>query len=127
VALQRLSALVHPFTWPDSSSEEMPSIDMDLYVIHTLIVASTIHLHLGDTMDLKLSWAAKRVVELIHHLTIDDFQSLDPVLAVCAFSFLYTCGLLTIPSILALLVCYPQGVQPGAQTDRKYNERSCKK
>jgi len=89
LALQRLSALVHPFTWPDSSVTQVPSIDTDLYVVHTLIVASSIHLHLDHVMDLKMSWAANRMVELIQNLTMDDFQFLDPVLAVCAFFYFY--------------------------------------
>jgi hypothetical protein len=93
MALQHLSALVHPFMWPDSSMAQVPSIDTDLYVVHTLIVASTIHLHLDHVMDLKMTWAANRVVELIHNLTIDDFQFLDPVLAVGAFLFLVGCCL----------------------------------
>ncbi|KIM49576.1 hypothetical protein M413DRAFT_21769 [Hebeloma cylindrosporum] len=83
MALQRLSAVVHPLTWPEPCVVQVPSFDMDLYVVHTLIVASTIHLHLDHVMDLKMSWAANRVVELIHNLTIDDFQFLDPVLALC--------------------------------------------
>jgi len=68
---------------------QVPSIDTDLYVVHTLIVASTIHLHLDHVMDLKMSWAAKRVIELIHNLAIDDFQFLDPVLAVCPSIFYF--------------------------------------
>ena len=87
--MQHLSTLVHPFIWPDSSMAQVPSIDTDLYVVHTLIVASTIHLHLDHVMDLKMSWAAKRVIELIHNLAIDDFQFLDPVLAVCPAIFFY--------------------------------------
>lgn len=70
---------------------QVPSIDTDLYVVHTLIVASTIHLHFDHVMDLKMSWAANRVVELIQNLTIGDFQFLDPVLAVSASSILSCC------------------------------------
>lgn len=85
LALERLSSLVHPFTWRDSFRAENTTFDTDLYVVHTLILASTIHLHLDNMMNLKISWAAKKLVELINYLGDDDYSYLDPVLSVSTF------------------------------------------
>lgn len=79
LALERLSAIVHPFTWRDSQNV---SVDTDLFAVHTMILASTIHLHLDNIMNLKVSWAAKKIVELVNHLSEEDYQYLDPALAV---------------------------------------------
>ncbi|KAF8955547.1 hypothetical protein BDZ97DRAFT_1673611 [Flammula alnicola] len=90
VALERLSALVHPATMRDSSFTEKPFVDTDLFAVQSLIVASTIHLHLDSTMDLKISQAANNVVELVNQLSDDDYQFLDPVLSVRKpYPFLY--------------------------------------
>ncbi len=61
---------------------ERPALDTDLYAVQTLILASTIHLHMDCTMDLKISRCAGSVVELINQLTDDDCKLLDPVLSV---------------------------------------------
>lgn len=61
---------------------ERPPLDTDLYAVQTLILASTIHIHLDSTMDLKISRCGRSVVELINQLTDDDYQLLDPVLSV---------------------------------------------
>ena len=47
-----------------------------------MILVSTIHLHLDNIMNLKVSWAAKKIVELVNHLSDEDYQYLDPALAV---------------------------------------------
>ncbi|KDR81981.1 hypothetical protein GALMADRAFT_60015 [Galerina marginata CBS 339.88] len=92
LALERLSAVVHPFTWRGSQSSEN-GFDTDLFAVHSLILASTIHLHLDKVMNLKISWAAKKLVELVNHLSDDDYPFLDPVLSVSAFiSGICLCG-----------------------------------
>ncbi|PPQ70413.1 hypothetical protein CVT26_013830 [Gymnopilus dilepis] len=80
LALERLSAIVHPFTWRDSQNA---AVDTDLFAVHTMILVSTIHLHLDNIMNLKVSWAAKKIVELVNHLSDEDYQYLDPALALC--------------------------------------------
>lgn len=69
-------------SWANPSSTDRTLVDPDLYLIHTLVVAATIHLHKDSTMDLKMSQAAKEVVELINYLTEDDYELMDPILSV---------------------------------------------
>ncbi|KAF9480877.1 hypothetical protein BDN70DRAFT_581202 [Pholiota conissans] len=84
IALSRLSELVQPYAMRESNHNEGSFIDTsDLYAVQSLIIASTIHLHLDNTMDLKISRAARNVVELINQLSDDDYLFLDPVLSVC--------------------------------------------
>ncbi|KAF8898250.1 hypothetical protein CPB84DRAFT_1780711 [Gymnopilus junonius] len=80
LALERLSSIVHPFTWRDSQNG---AVDTDLFAVHNMILASTVHLHLDNIMNLKVSWAAKKIVELVNHLSEDDYQYLDPALTIC--------------------------------------------
>ncbi|KAF8162785.1 hypothetical protein B0H34DRAFT_692945 [Crassisporium funariophilum] len=82
VALERLSSIIHPFAGPESTCTEEPFFDTDMYTVHTLTLASTIHLHLDNFMNLKISWAANKLVELVNQLGEDDYQFLDPVLAI---------------------------------------------
>ncbi|PPQ82389.1 hypothetical protein CVT25_008350 [Psilocybe cyanescens] len=81
VALERLSSVVHPLAWRDSHGTPRATIDTDLYIAHVLIHASTIHLHPDSNMNLKISWAAKKVVELVNHLSENDYCYLDPILS----------------------------------------------
>lgn len=79
----RLSDLVQPHTLREAMfTSERPYIDTDLYAVQSLIVASTIHLHLDNTIDLKISRSARDMVELINQLTDEDYTLLDPVLSV---------------------------------------------
>jgi len=82
VALERLTTIVLPVTWRDPRTSSNSRIDMDLYVVHSLIWASTILLQLDNIMNLKVSLAATKLVELINQLSEEDYQFLDPVLSV---------------------------------------------
>ncbi|KAF9559557.1 hypothetical protein CPC08DRAFT_807219 [Agrocybe pediades] len=96
MALERLTTIVHPFAFGDPlqrSSAVTPRFDTDLYAVHSLILASTIHLHLDNVMDLKVSWAAKKIVELINYLGSGDYQYLDPILSVSALSPFHRVGM----------------------------------
>jgi hypothetical protein len=82
-ALVRLTELVQPRTIRDPTQTEGSFIDTsDLYAVQSLVLASTIHLHVDNTLDLKISRAARNVVELINQLVDDDYLFLDPVLSV---------------------------------------------
>lgn len=82
VALKRISSMVQPFTGRHRDYPEKPHFDTDLYLVHNLILASTIHLHLENMMNPQISWAAKRLAELVTQLTEEDYEYLDPTLAV---------------------------------------------
>ncbi|PPQ73605.1 hypothetical protein CVT24_008063 [Panaeolus cyanescens] len=83
VALERISSMVQPFVGRQHDHPDQPHFDTDLYLVHNLILSSTIHLHLDNVMNPQVSWAAKRLVELVNQLTDQDYQYLDPTLAVC--------------------------------------------
>ncbi|KAJ3511259.1 hypothetical protein NLJ89_g4198 [Agrocybe chaxingu] len=88
VALTRLLRLVPPFTGKDAHHPSAPYFDTDLYMVHALIFASTIHLHLDNAMNLKVSLAAKKLVELVNILVEEDYHYLDPPLAICLVSII---------------------------------------
>ncbi|CAA7260911.1 unnamed protein product [Cyclocybe aegerita] len=88
VALTRLLRLVPPFLRKDAHYPSAPYFDTDLFTVHALIFASTIHLHLDNAMNLKASLAAKKLVELVNILVEDDYHYLDPSLAICLVSII---------------------------------------
>lgn len=80
--LRRLVGLVPEFEGKQTRSHAKPYFDTDLYMVHTLMLASSVQLHLDNCVNMKLSVAAKKLVELVSYLDGDDYQYLDPVLAV---------------------------------------------
>ncbi|KAF9533660.1 hypothetical protein CPB83DRAFT_845658 [Crepidotus variabilis] len=83
LALQRLVKTIPEFNGKNGLGRESPGFDAELYAVHVIILTSTIQLHVDNVMNLKISLAAKNLVELINQLGDDDYVYLDPALTVC--------------------------------------------
>ncbi|TFK34879.1 hypothetical protein BDQ12DRAFT_761049 [Crucibulum laeve] len=83
IALGRLRSIIPSFAGREAWRTTAPYIDVDTLAVHTFISVSSMHLQQDDDDAMKISWAANSIVELIKQVHEDDYQFLDPIIAVC--------------------------------------------
>ena len=76
-----------------SGQNPLTLAEMDLFVIHTMIHVSTLHLHreLAQTQAVPYEkcWiAANNVMSLVRELSDSDYDYLDPIISVCPTTYI---------------------------------------